>query len=78
MQLQNNSALGVMVNPEVYSCTISFEIKKIGCRHINNYSRVKPENIIELKYYMYNHGHSQGQICSEANTLNYVPGWVCS
>jgi len=30
LQLQNNSALGVEVNPEVYSCTLSFE-KKIGC-----------------------------------------------
>jgi len=27
LQLQNNSALGVEVNPEVYSCTLSFEIK---------------------------------------------------
>jgi len=29
LQLQNNSVLGVAVNPEVYSCTLSFEIKKI-------------------------------------------------
>jgi len=29
LQLQNNSALGVVVNPEAYSCTLSFEIKKI-------------------------------------------------
>jgi len=28
LQLQNNSALDVEVNPEVYSCTLSFEIKK--------------------------------------------------
>jgi len=28
MQQQNNSALGVEVNPEVHLCTLSFEIKK--------------------------------------------------
>jgi len=28
LQLQNNSALGVVVNPKVYSCALSFEIKK--------------------------------------------------
>jgi len=26
--VQNNSALGVEVNSELYSCTLSFEIKK--------------------------------------------------
>jgi len=26
LQLQNNSALGVEVNPEAYSCTLCFEI----------------------------------------------------
>ena len=31
LQLQTNSALGTEVNSEAYSCTISFEIKKIGC-----------------------------------------------
>jgi len=30
--LQSNSALGVEVNPEAYSCTLCFEIKKkFGC-----------------------------------------------
>jgi len=29
--LQNISALGVEVNPETNSCTLCFEIKKIGC-----------------------------------------------
>jgi len=29
LQLQNNSALGVEVDPGVYSCTLSFEIKKL-------------------------------------------------
>jgi len=62
LQAQNNSALGLEVNPEVYSCTLSFEIKKIGCKYINNYSTVKPENVIKLKYFMHNHGRSQGQI----------------
>jgi len=28
LQLQNNSALGVEVNPEAYSFTLCFEIKK--------------------------------------------------
>jgi len=28
LQLQNNSALGVDVNPEAYSCTLCFEIFK--------------------------------------------------
>jgi len=28
LQLQNNSVSGVEANPEVYSCTLSFEIKK--------------------------------------------------
>jgi len=28
LQLQNNSAIGVEVNPEAYSCTPCFEIKK--------------------------------------------------
>jgi len=28
LQLQNNSALGVEVNPEAYSCTLWFEIWK--------------------------------------------------
>ena len=28
LQLQNNSALSVEINPEVYSCTLSFETKK--------------------------------------------------
>jgi len=28
LQLQNNSALDVEVDPEVYSCTLSLEIKK--------------------------------------------------
>jgi len=59
LQLQNNSALGVEVNPEVYSCTLSFEIKKMFVNFgddilistINNYSRFKPENIIKLKHY---------------------------
>jgi len=51
--------------------------KKIGCKHVNNYSRVKPENIIKLKYYMHNHGRSQGQIFAEANTLMTCPvGYV--
>jgi len=45
--------------------------------YINNYSRVKPENIIKLKYYMHNRGRSQGQIFSEANTLITCPvGYV--
>jgi len=61
LQLQNNSALGVEVNPKVYLCILSFEIKKIGCKYINNYSRVKPENTIKLKYYMHNHGRSEGK-----------------
>jgi len=30
LQLQNNSAQGVEVNPEAYSCTLSFEITKIS------------------------------------------------
>jgi len=30
LQLQNNSALGFDVNQEMYSCTLSFEFKKIG------------------------------------------------
>jgi len=29
LQLQNNSASRVEVNPEAYSCTQSFEIKRI-------------------------------------------------
>jgi len=29
LQLQNNSALGVAVSLEPYSCTLNFEIKKI-------------------------------------------------
>ena len=77
LQLQNNSALGVEVNPEVYLCTLSFESKKFGCTYINNYSGVKPENIIKLKYYMHSHGRSQGQICAEVNTLITCPvGYV--
>jgi len=28
LPLQNNSALGVEVNPEAYSCTLCFEILK--------------------------------------------------
>jgi len=28
LQQQNNSALGVEVNPEAYSCTLCFEILK--------------------------------------------------
>jgi len=28
LQLQNNSALGVEVNPEAYLCTLCFEILK--------------------------------------------------
>jgi len=31
LQLQNNSAVGVEVNPEAYSCALCFEIKKFGC-----------------------------------------------
>jgi len=32
LQLQNNSAVGVEVKPEVHSCTLSFDIKqKFGC-----------------------------------------------
>jgi len=34
VQQQNNSAIGVEVNPKAYSCTQCFEIKKnwkIGC-----------------------------------------------
>jgi len=31
LQLQNNSALGVEVNPEGYSCTLCFEILNFGC-----------------------------------------------
>jgi len=31
LQLQNNSASGVEVNPEVYACTLSFELKMFGC-----------------------------------------------
>ena len=51
--------------------------KTIGCKYIHNYSRVKPENIMKLKYYMHNHGHSQGQIFAEANTLVTCPvGYV--
>jgi len=57
LQLQNNSALGVEVNPEGYSSTLYFKIFKylavqtLGIiwyidKYINNYSRVKPENII--------------------------------
>jgi len=77
LQLQNNSTLGVEVNPEVYSCTLSFEIKKIGCKFINNYGRVKPENIMKLKYYMRNHGRSQGQSFSKGNTFITCPvGYV--
>jgi len=60
LQLQNNSGLGVEVNPEAYSCTQCFEIKKnrllgwYGHKYIKNYSRVKRENIIKLKHYMHN------------------------
>jgi len=55
LQLQNNSATGVEVNPEAYTCTLCFQIKKNLVvqlwewyidRYINNYSRVKHENII--------------------------------
>jgi len=31
LQLQNNSALGVEVNPEAYSCTLLQSFKKFGC-----------------------------------------------
>jgi len=62
LQLQNHSALGAEVNPEVYSCTLNFEKEiwlfnfgdNILISTFNNYSRVKPENIIKLKYYMQN------------------------
>jgi len=63
LQMQNNSALGVEVNPEAYSRTLCFEILKYLVvqlwewhinKYINNYSRVKPENIIKFKHYMHN------------------------
>jgi len=59
----NNPAFGFAVNPEAYSCTLLFELKKIWLfnfgewyidKYINNYSRVKPENIIKLKHYTLN------------------------
>jgi len=31
LQLQNNSALGVVVNSEAYSCTVIQNLKTIGC-----------------------------------------------
>jgi len=53
LQLQNDSALGVKVNPEVYLCTLLQSFKKfdcltlamIHCKYINNYSRVKAETL---------------------------------
>jgi len=63
LQLQSNSAVGVEVNPEAYSCAPCFKILKylvvllwwwyIG-KYINNSSRVKPEIIIKLKRCMHN------------------------
>jgi len=64
LQLQNNSALGVEVNPEAYPCTLCFEIKKkklvvnfgddilISTLITTVESRVEHENIIKLKHYM--------------------------
>jgi len=66
LHLQNNSALAVEVTPEAYSCILSFKIIKnlvvelLGWyidKCINNYSRVKPEDIIKQKDYMH-HGLS--------------------
>jgi len=55
LQLQNTSTLGVKVNPEAYTCSVCFDILKYLVvklwgwyidKYINNYSRVKPENIM--------------------------------
>jgi len=62
LQLQNNSALGVEFTPEAYSSILRFEIKKKWLfnfegwyidKYINDYSRVKPENIMKLRRYMW-------------------------
>jgi len=62
LQLQTSSALGVEVDPEAFSCTLCFEIKKMFVNFGDDVlistlstpaeSRVKHENIMKLKHYM--------------------------
>jgi len=62
LQLQNISALGVGVNQKYIHALNASKLKQIwyltwgwyNDKSINNYTRVKPENIIKLKHYMIN------------------------
>ena len=84
LQVQNNSALGVEVKSETYSRTLCFEIfKKFGSlwgwhidKYINNYSRVRHENIIKLKRYMHN-GLSINQTKYYKTTFVALPRLSC-
>jgi len=59
LQLQNNSALGVEVNPEAYSCTLIFQILKyliinISSPKLNKYITTVQSNLrTKLKLYMH-------------------------
>jgi len=50
LQLQNDSALGVEVNPEAYLCTLLQTLKKFGC--LTSAMITTAES--KLKHYMHN------------------------